>query len=66
MHLGYILFFGSNGIVWNRNLLFKRKNYQDQKKARGISVVIAVALIIAAFIGNIQLNIDSFYTFYNI
>jgi hypothetical protein len=44
----------------------KEKNYQDQKKARGISVVIAVALIIAAFIGNIQLNIDSFYTFYNI
>jgi hypothetical protein len=41
---------------------FKRKNYQDQR-ARGISVVVAVALIVTAFIGNMELNIDSFYTF---
>jgi hypothetical protein len=47
-------------------LKFKRKKLPRPEKARGISVVIAVALIIAAFIGNIQLNIDSFYTFYNI
>jgi hypothetical protein len=40
----------------------KEKNYLDQK-ARGLSVVIAVALIITAFIGNMELNIDSFYTF---
>jgi hypothetical protein len=39
----------------------KEKNYQDQ--SRGISVVVAVALIVTAFIGNMELNIDSFYTF---
>jgi hypothetical protein len=44
-------------------LKFKRKKLPRPEKARGISVVVAVALIIAAFIGNMELNIDSFYTF---
>jgi hypothetical protein len=33
------------------------------ERARGIAVVIAVSFIIAAFIGNMKLNINAFYTF---
>ena len=33
------------------------------ERARGIAVVLAVSFIIAAFIGNMKLNINSFYTF---
>jgi peptidoglycan/LPS O-acetylase OafA/YrhL len=50
--------------IGNLLLKFKRKNFQD-RKARGISVVFAVSLIVAAFIGNVQLNVDSLY-FYKI
>lgn len=49
--------------IGNLLLKFKRKKLPRPEKARGISVVIAVSFIIAAFIGNIKLNIDSFYTF---
>jgi len=49
--------------VGNLLLKFKRKKLPRPEKARGISVVIAVALIITAFVGNIKLNITSFYTF---
>jgi peptidoglycan/LPS O-acetylase OafA/YrhL len=48
--------------IGNLLLKFKRKNYQDQR-ARGIAVVTAVVLVIVAFVGNVQLNVDSFYTF---
>lgn len=47
----------------NLLLKFKRKKLPRPEKARGIVVVIAVSFIIAAFIGNMELNIDSFYTF---
>jgi hypothetical protein len=57
-------FFSSNGFVWYWKLLlkFKRKKLPRPEKHE-LSVVIAVALIITAFIGNMELNIDSFYTF---
>jgi hypothetical protein len=59
----YTFSFSGNGLFGIENLLLnKRKNYQDQR-VRGISVVVAVALIVTAFIGNMELNIDSFYTF---
>ena len=49
--------------IGNLLLKFKRKKLPRPEKARGISVVVAVSFIVAAFIGNIKLNIDSFYTF---
>ncbi|WP_264550942.1 APC family permease [Flavobacterium sp. N2038] len=47
----------------NLLLKFKRRKLPRPERARGISVVIAVLFIIAAFIGNMKLNIASFYTF---
>jgi amino acid transporter len=49
--------------IGNLLLKFKRKKLPRPEKARGISVVVAVAFIIAAFIGNVNLNTTSFYTF---
>lgn len=49
--------------IGNLLLKFKRKKLPRPEKARGISVVVAVAFIIAAFVGNIKLNTHSFYTF---
>lgn len=49
--------------IGNLLLKFKRKKLPRPEKARGISVIIAVALIVTAFIGNMQLNLTSFYTF---
>lgn len=49
--------------IGNLLLKFKRKKLPRPEKARGITVVVAIAFIIAAFIGNVKLNIDSFYTF---
>lgn len=49
--------------IGNLLLKFKRKKLPRPEKARGIAVVTAVSLIIAAFIGNIELNEASFYTF---
>lgn len=49
--------------IGNLLLKFKRKKLPRPEKARGVSVIIAVALIITAFIGNMQLNLTSFYTF---
>ena len=49
--------------IGNLLLKFKRKKLPRPEKARGISVVLAVSFIIAAFIGNIKLNTHSFYTF---
>ncbi|MBS7253850.1 APC family permease [Flavobacterium branchiicola] len=49
--------------IGNLLLKFKRRKLPRPERARGISVVIAVLFIIAAFIGNMKLNIASFYTF---
>lgn len=49
--------------IGNLLLKFKRSKLPRPERARGIVVVVAVSAIIAAFIGNMQLNINSFYTF---
>lgn len=49
--------------IGNLLLKFKRKKLPRPEKARGLAVVIAIALIIVAFIGNYILNENSFYTF---
>jgi amino acid transporter len=49
--------------IGNLLLKFKRKKLPRPEKARGIAVVTAVILVIVAFVGNVQLNVDSFYTF---
>ncbi|GEC72097.1 amino acid/polyamine/organocation transporter, APC superfamily [Flavobacterium flevense] len=49
--------------IGNLLLKFKRKKLPRPEKARGVAVVVAVSLVITAFIGNIELNVDSFYTF---
>lgn len=49
--------------IGNLLLKFKRKKLPRPERARGIAVVVAVSFIIAAFIGNMKLNISSFYTF---
>lgn len=49
--------------IGNLLLKFKRRKLPRPERARGIVVVIAVSFIIAAFVGNMNLNINSFYTF---
>ncbi|WP_428232986.1 APC family permease [Flavobacterium sp.] len=49
--------------IGNLLLKFKRRKLPRPERARGITVVVAVLLIIAAFVGNMKLNINSFYTF---
>jgi amino acid transporter len=49
--------------IGNLLLKFKRRKLPRPEKARGIAVVLAVSMVIIAFIGNIELNVDSFYTF---
>lgn len=49
--------------IGNLLLKFKRRKLPRPERARGIAVVIAVSFIIAAFIGNMKLNISAFYTF---
>ncbi|TDD96592.1 APC family permease [Flavobacterium cellulosilyticum] len=49
--------------IGNLLLKFKRKKLPRPEKAKGISVVVAVSFIIAAFVGNMKLNTESFYTF---
>ena len=49
--------------IGNLLLKFKRKRLPRPEKARGLAVVIAISLIIIAFIGNYTLNVNSFYTF---
>jgi hypothetical protein len=56
----YILFsFSSNGLLELKSIIELKKKL-PRPESRGISVVVAVALIITAFIGNMELNIDSF------
>jgi len=49
--------------IGNLLLKFKRKKLPRPEKARGISVVIAIAFIAIAFFGNIILNEEAFTTF---
>ncbi len=49
--------------IGNLLLKFKRKKLPRPEKARGLAVVIAISFVVAAFIGNIELNEASFYTF---
>ena len=49
--------------IGNLLLKFKRQKLPRPERARGIAVVIAVLFIIAAFIGNMRLNLNAFYTF---
>lgn len=49
--------------IGNLLLKYKRRKLPRPERARGIAVVAAVIFVIAAFIGNMQLNINSFYTF---
>lgn len=51
--------------IGNLLLKFKRKKLPRPEKARGLAVVIAVAFIVVAFVGNYVLNVNSFYTFLN-
>jgi hypothetical protein len=60
----YTFSFSSNGLFGIETIIeLQKKKLPRPEKARGISVVVAVALIVTAFIGNMELNIDSFYTF---
>lgn len=49
--------------IGNLLLKFKRRKLPRPERARGIAVVTAVLFILAAFIGNMKLNINAFYTF---
>ncbi|AWK06008.1 amino acid permease [Flavobacterium crocinum] len=49
--------------IGNLLLKYKRKKLPRPERARGIAVLAAVSFVIAAFIGNMELNINSFYTF---
>lgn len=49
--------------IGNLLLKFKRRKLPRPERARGIAVVVAVSFIIAAFVGNMRLNINAFYTF---
>ncbi|TDW51406.1 amino acid/polyamine/organocation transporter (APC superfamily) [Flavobacterium sp. 270] len=49
--------------IGNLLLKFKRRKLPRPERAKGIVVVIAISCIITAFVGNMKLNIHSFYTF---
>lgn len=49
--------------IGNLLLKFKRRKLPRPERAKGIVVVIAISCIIAAFVGNMKLNMHSFYTF---
>jgi len=49
--------------IGNLLLKFKRRKLPRPEKARGFAVVLAISLIIAAFLGNIKLNENAFATF---
>ncbi|CAM3716079.1 APC family permease [Flavobacterium chungbukense] len=49
--------------IGNLLLKYKRRKLPRPERARGIAVVAAVSFVIAAFLGNMELNINSFYTF---
>lgn len=47
----------------NLLLKIKRRKLPRPERAKAIVVVLAIAMVTMAFIGNVQLNIDAFYTF---
>ncbi len=49
--------------IGNLLLKAKRKRLPRPEKAPVLSVLVAIALVVAAFFGNIRLNINSFYVF---
>ncbi len=49
--------------IGNLLLKLKRKKLPRPVRAKGFIVVIAILFIVGAFWGNVQMNIDSFYTF---
>ncbi len=49
--------------IGNLLLKIKRNKLPRPERAKGFAVVLSVSLVVVAFIGNIQLNQDSFYTF---
>jgi len=49
--------------IGNLLLKYKRRKLPRPERARGIAVLAAVTFVIAAFLGNMRLNINSFYTF---
>lgn len=49
--------------IGNLLLKIKRGKLPRPERARGLAVVVAVSFIILAFLGNIELNYDSFLTF---
>lgn len=49
--------------IGNLLLKFKRRKLPRPERAHGLAVFAAVSFIIAAFIGNMKLNINAFYTF---
>ncbi len=49
--------------VGNLMLKLKRKRLPRPEKAPVISVIVAIGLVVAAFMGNIELNLASFYVF---
>lgn len=49
--------------IGNLMLKFKRKKLPRPEKARGISVVLAIIFVIIAFLGNIHMHTETFYTF---
>lgn len=49
--------------IGNLLLKYKRKKLPRPERARGIAVLAAVTFVVSAFIGNMRLNINSFYTF---
>jgi amino acid transporter len=53
------------GLFGMGNLLLKikRRKLPRPERAKATVVVLAVAMVTMAFIGNVQLNIDAFYTF---
>ncbi|RYE25447.1 MAG: amino acid permease, partial [Sphingobacteriaceae bacterium] len=49
--------------IGNLLLKVKRKKLPRMEKAPVLSVLIAIAMVIAAFLGNMELNLTSFYVF---
>lgn len=49
--------------IGNLLLKFKRRKLPRPERANGFAVIIAVLFIMAAFVGNMKLNINAFYTF---
>lgn len=59
--LAVMSLFGSGNLL----LKFKRSKLPRPERANGLVVLIAIAFIILAFIGNMMLHLDHFYTFLN-